>query len=629
MTMKSWIVVGLMLFHWSGIAWSTGNEEENPVNDDGCYETKSAPRNSYAQSPLLDKLEASGDLPPITDRLPTSPLAIEPVESDGRYCEELSVIADKDDTRQVMSSPYRANFPLRVEPSGALTADVISSYDVDTDRSEITLHLREGMKWSDGSEFTSQDFVLRYEIEKTNPGLDLQWRRMPAGIASIEARGPFSVEITFDAPFQNFPLYLTTWRGGESVLYVPSQWLMQWYDNAAAAKEAGYADWSEPLALCCRDSHLRRPTLQPWFLSEYTADKLRSWQRNPYYHVVDSIGQQLPYFDRVVSTVVANREVYHTRVLSGDVDIAYVADHEAYVPYLSTLSGESDSLSVKQIQGVHGSEAAYTFNFDHPDDRRRDLFRDREFRRALSLAINRDEINDKVYFGLAVARQATVVSQASYYQSDWGHASEWIEYDPDAARRMLDELGLSVDDSDGFRRFDGSPEPFTLTIGHGRHRGTGNSVSELVTNDWKEIGLRVQLVEYSSDDFGDPVSTAKYDAHFLSQPLVGMEIYDAIADDGGLLGIQTSDDTDFDAIVALKRAIAERRSSGYNTYAYRNTSLKIYDLHATSGFTIGTVGMAPILVVTRSALGNIPDRIPPWASGHLALDYFGAQWFRK
>jgi len=77
------------------------------------------------------------------------------------------------------------------------------------------------------------------------------------------------------------------------------------------------------------------------------------------------------------------------------------------------------------------------------------FYQNRKFRQALSVAINRDEINKIIYHGLGVPRQMTVLPNTTYYKPEWGEA--WAQYDPELANELLDGIGLTERDSEGYR----------------------------------------------------------------------------------------------------------------------------------------------------------------------------------
>ena len=142
----------------------------------------------------------------------------------------------------------------------------------------------------------------------------------------------------------------------------------------------------------------------------------------------------------------------------------------------------------------YGSDVAFMVNMTHPDERLRRIFQDVRFRRALSLAINRAEINDIAYYGQGVPRQLTVVSSSRYFEPAF--ATAWAEHDPQRARALLDEMGLIDRNGDGRRDHpDGHPLEITLeyTIGE-----TPKQVTvDLVTAHWREVGLHINRKQIS------------------------------------------------------------------------------------------------------------------------------------
>ena len=98
----------------------------------------------------------------------------------------------------------------------------------------------------------------------------------------------------------------------------------------------------------------------------------------------------------------------------------------------------------------------------------------------MSLAIDRDEINDIVFLGLATPRQATISNRATFYQSRWGEENPWIAHNPDEANRMLDGIGLDQRNRDGIRLLNGEPLALTLAFFSGPANVGVDLTAELV-----------------------------------------------------------------------------------------------------------------------------------------------------
>ncbi len=158
------------------------------------------------------------------------------------------------------------------------------------------------------------------------------------------------------------------------------------------------------------------------------------FERNPFYWAVDTQGNQLPYIDRVVSHVTNSPDVVQGKLMTGEVDFfaGSMADMALY-----TANAEKGGYKVRVWKSGEGSAAHLQLNLTIEGPVLRQLFGDVRFRRALSHAIDRDEINKKVYFGLATPRAHTVPPYSEYFRPEFGTA--YTKYDVAAANRLLDE----------------------------------------------------------------------------------------------------------------------------------------------------------------------------------------------
>ena len=263
-----------------------------------------------------------------------------------------------------------------------------------------------------------------------------------------------TVHLESEDPTPGLELKLITWQGGDWLLYQPKHYLQKWHiehnpDANAIAKEEGFDNWAEAL-----HAHFwwtptldkDKPTLHAWRFAELKPTT-RIWERNPYYWKVDTANNQLPYVDRVVSTVV-EQDVYTLKIISGEADVAFVRTSlDDFALYKE--NEDQGGYRVVLLPGLNGSDIGISLNLNHPEQWRAELYQDLRFRQAVSMAINRDEVNEAAFFGLAVPRQTTTLPQNSYYKDEWETVA--ADYDPDTANELLDELGLTEKDRFGIR----------------------------------------------------------------------------------------------------------------------------------------------------------------------------------
>ena len=286
---------------------------------------------------------------------------------------------------------------------------------------------------------------------------------------------------------------LATWHGGDWEMLKPKHYLSNWhldYNDKAneVAKEEGHESWQQAFTdhfFWKPSTDIELPVIQAWRFTEITPT-VRVFERNPYYLRVDTAGNQLPYIDRIVSTVV-EKEVYTLKIIAGEADLAYgQTSLENFALYKENEA--AGDYKVTLIPGLSAADVGVVLNQNHLDEWKAELYQDDRFRRALSLAINRDEVNEQVFFGLSTARQAAVPSVHSYYQDEWGNA--WAGYDPDQANALLDEVGMTDRARDGFRRAPGG-EDLQVLIEYSE--STPVPAMELIKEYWEAVGVKVLL----------------------------------------------------------------------------------------------------------------------------------------
>ena len=257
------------------------------------------------------------------------------------------------------------------------------------------------------------------------------------------------------------------------------------------AREEGFDHWWQAYQVHRRSlwgqSDPNIPELGAWVAKEFTTTHML-FDRNPYFFEVDSEGNQLPYIDQMFVHIVENKELMTAMAVTGDLSI-YIVYAEVKDMPLFKANEEKGGYQVrvwKQSLGAHG--AHFAFNLNHKDPVLREIFQDIRFRQAMSLAINREEINDAYYFGKGTIMQSTVSPDASYYKEEWGKA--YIEYDLDRANALLDEMGLKWDDEHKWRL---RPDGERLAIVMQYDESWESPVFELVKEYWEALGMAVDV----------------------------------------------------------------------------------------------------------------------------------------
>ncbi len=389
----------------------------------------------YGEAPMLKALVDKGQLPPVAQRLPDNPLALKPVEEVGQYGG--TAVASTTDPQN--SQDFGLSGMVGDEPILGVSQDyktivpnVAESFDFSADKKTLTLHFRKGMKWSDGQPFTADDImfwwndvILNDDLTPVKPS---DWS--PGGkLMKMTKVDDFTVRMEFSVPYFPVLYKLSHFSGEQSNFYLPAHYMKQFHakyqDKAKLdkmTKDEGFDKWiqlfqkhSNATAIGAQQD-LDFPTVLAYV---YKARSKGTWvlQRNPYYWKVDTAGNQLPYIDEVDGLLLENPEMVSLKVVSGELDFAGLnLTAEKYPLFMQNAEKGNYRVILRSTGRI--SEAGYTVNQTPPDAEKAKIFQDVRFRRALSLAINRDEINKTVYFGKAEPAQIAMSPTTDYYQPD-------------------------------------------------------------------------------------------------------------------------------------------------------------------------------------------------------------------
>ena len=413
---------------------------------------------AYNQSPMLDARVASGELPPVEERLPEEPKVVEPFEEIGQYGGTLTLLS----TLPSAFGPeglMMGTMGLFTPSNDGMTTvpNLAKGFKWSEDLKTFTIYLRKGLKWSDGVPFTADDVVFQFEDvygnDELTPVKPAGWS--PGG-ELLKARkvDDYTVRLEFSIPSPLMEARLATYQSWQTLAYTPKHYLKKWhikYNPKAdeLAKEEGYDHWWEAFqfhADCYAMDDPNVPVPFSYILKKETTNVMLL-ERNPYFYEVDSAGNQLPYIDKVQIITVSSPEVYGLKVITGESDFAMQGlSLESYPLYKE--NEEKGDYRVILSPFFANSELALGFNFNEKDLVLRKIYHNIKFRQALSLAINRDEINETVYFGKAVPCNVAPSPANSYYKKEWGEY--YAQYDPKTANHLLDEMGLERG-KDGFR----------------------------------------------------------------------------------------------------------------------------------------------------------------------------------
>ncbi|MEM9631219.1 MAG: ABC transporter substrate-binding protein [Pseudomonadota bacterium] len=479
---------------------------------------------SFSENPAIGELNGrirgNGDLPAVADRLPSEPLVLAPYSEIGQYGGVLDALsnATESGTSDFLSVRH-VNLFRYSDDLQTVVPNVAKSFEWNDDFTQLTVKLRAGHKWSDGAPFTANDIAFWYNnlMMDKNVFAEAKDYALAGGKPmKVEALDDTTVQFTLEAPK---PGLVETFTSSYAQPYQPKHFFEQYHpalndgaDEAAKALgyEGGYdlikayygnSDWmdtpSPMLTAGDRISNLPKdaaPTLESHILVKETAEG-RHYVANPYFFQIDTQGNQLPYINEMDEVYIGDEEVRNLKLLNGEVDYKSQAINLTSAPVL--LEGQENGNYTIEVKPTISSPTL-AFNVTAEDEARREIFNDIRFRTAMSIGIDRDQINEVISFGLGTPQQYIGFSpRPEYIDEKW--SSHEMAYEADRAKALLDEMGLVDKDGDGFRDLPNG-DPFVLDWQFAT-QATSSQLVELVGRNWTELGVKTTIKEVTSDEY--------------------------------------------------------------------------------------------------------------------------------
>ena len=667
------LIAGLLL------AWSTTAGAQNiDARQTGLVGTLEAPEiitdparmpKKFQEAPALSALVREGKLPPVEQRLPSEPLILKPLRATGKYGgtwrRAFLGPGDGENGNRIRSGDK----PLFWDMTGTkLMPQAARGWSISDDGKRTTLFLRKGMKWSDGAPFTADDFVFWFEEFYQNkelapaPTPEMASGGKPGRVVKIDET---TVAFEFEAPHFLFPKLLAgdgAVGGGQSRqqseglafgLYAPAHYLRQFLPKyssvealTAQAKAGGYANWVQWFKFKS-DWRLNTalPTIAAWKMTQPINTQTWMLERNPYFYEVDTDGNQLPYIDRVQMSLAENPEVVNLRAIAGEYDVQERFIDIAKIPVFLENAKRGDYTYHLDL-GFNGSDSQLIFNMSYrADPEIAKWFATADFRRALSIAIDRDQLNEAFWLGLGTPGSG-VPSELVPESPGKEWIAKWSTFDRVKANTMLDSIGLTKKDRDGYRLRTDNGERLRIQIDVAQTLNpTWPQQVEMVIQQWRAIGIAADLKLLERSLF---YTRARNDQHqmvifsnsgseslFLTPTLVlpvdpqsslmGGAWSQWFASNGAS-GIKP-DDPDMLRVYDLLRSGSTQKEAERDA-----TAQEIWRIVANAKWQIGIAGQAPGSQGNRivsNKLENIPGRIcisqhcrPPWSARP-------EQWFFK
>ena len=622
----------------------------------------------FSEAPALAELVKAGKLPPVESRVPQEPMVIKPLRSVGKYGgtwrRGFLGPGDSENGNRVRSSDKL----LFWDVTGThIAPNVAKGWETSADGRRTTLSLRKGMKWSDGAPFTADDFMFWYEDMYQNkdliksPAPELSANGKPGRIVKVDET---TVAFEFDDPHFLFASQLagdTQVGGGQSRLqseerelglYAPAHYLKQFLPKYSSveslnekAKAAGFDNWAQVFKIKS-DWRLNPdvPTLSAWRMVQPINTQTWLLERNPYFWAVDTDGNQLPYLDKVQLTLAENPEVINLRAIAGEYDYMERFIDLAKLPVFLENAARGN-YKVHLDPGFNGSDSELKFNFAYRlDPEIQKWFANLDFRRALALGIDRDQINEAFFLGLGVTGTpipADIIPESPGKD----YRLRWATLDVAKANAMLDAIGLKKKDAEGFRLRTDNGERLRLQIDVAQTLSpTWPQQAEMIIQQWRAIGIWADMRLFERSLFYTRVrndqnqivlwsNNGSESLYLYTIPVLpidpqssfGGAAYAQWYASNGAAGIKPTDPELLKGFELLRGAASQPEEKR------TEIAQEIWKLLVDQVWSIGVVGQSPAYMGTRvvnERLENVPERTcvsqhcrTPW-SGHPEQWYY-------
>lgn len=474
------------------------------------------------QSPMLDDAVASGELPPVAERLPANPLVITPVESVGTYGGTWrSALRGGLDNAWIGRTVAYDGLVRYDREWKEIIPNLAESWEVSEDSRTFTFKLREGLKWNNGTPFTTADIAFAVELFSEPTYGAGTFMKNPNNPVKVEVVDDTTFSFVFEKPNGVIMDELAS-INGFTIVSLNKEYCSQFYPkynpNAAEeAKAAGFETWELWMTDRCswatetiRWANPDLPMMNAWMIEEpLKGDSTRTtFVRNPYYWKVDTEGNQLPYIDRLDMRVSDSLEEITLMALNGEIDfqdrhIATVANQPIFFD-----GQEAGDYRLGENIPSNMNTLMLQFNFNHVDEKRRELFQNKDFRIGISHLIDRPEIIDVIFTGQGEPYQAAPRPESPFYDEEM--AKQYTEFDPEAAAAAFEAAGL-VRNGDFYTFADGTPLKITIDM-ISSFRSEWVDMMELLQLQLEAGGIDIELNNIDRTLYYEKRPTGDYDA---------------------------------------------------------------------------------------------------------------------
>jgi peptide/nickel transport system substrate-binding protein len=605
---------------------------------------------TFKEAPMLAELVKAGKLPPVEQRLPEPAdlMVVKPLKEIGKYGGRwrrgFTGPADNENGNRIVSTDkilmwdYTGN---KAAPS------LVKDWRLSDDGRVCAIFLRKGLKWSDGQPFTADDFIFWYEDIYQNKELvptpipELQINGKPVRMVK---RDDYTVVFEFPDPYFLFVDILagdTLIGGGQATGaaranfmggYAPAHYLKQFLPKYSSADEAtrkakavGFDGWVSYFRNRTNWAlNVDLPVVGPWKTVSPINTPTWGMERNPYYWAVDTAGNQLPYIDRIAMGLAENLEVLNLRAISGEYDLQ---ERHVSLPKLPVFieNQKKGNYSIHLDTSQSGCDAGMLINTAYEADPEiAKWLTNRDFRRAISLGIDRNQLNEAFWLGLGTPGSTAPAEEVAINPGK-EYRKKWAVLDLKQANALLDKIGLTKKDAEGYRlRTDGKGRVRIELMSVGGQFIPYTQVGEMIRQQWVKIGIDADVKETERGLAFTKTANAEHHIMFWtvggSENLylfprhvlpvdpaechVGMPFARWYASNG----TQGKKPTNPEMLRAFD---LYRSASGKKEAERTKIAQEIWKIIVEECWVIGTVGLSPAFMgvrIVKNNMGNIPAR---------------------
>ncbi|MGQ4806876.1 Periplasmic alpha-galactoside-binding protein [Candidatus Entotheonellaceae bacterium PAL068K] len=599
---------------------------------------------SFKEAPQLSELVQQGQLPPLQERIGEEPLVIKPTNDIGRYGgtwrRGFTGPADGQNIDRIQHN-HLLFWDARVQ---RLVPNIVRGWEVSNGGRTFTFFLRRGMKWSDGHPFTADDILFWFEDVYLHEELvptKAAWNSIGGQQGVWEKVDDSTFQVKFKQPYYMFLEELASLgvaghftRGKEGMgVFAPKHYMRQFHPKYVGqetvdrlTKQAGYDNWVQFFKFKNDPKlNVECPVTTPWMVTSPLNTPQLVLVRNPYYFAVDTEGHQLPYIDKIVMSLAENLEVLNLRAIAGEYDFQARHIDLAKVPVFIE-NQRRGNYTIRFWRGLHGTDAGFFFNQNYDADPEiRKWLLHKDFRIALSLGIDRDQLNEVYWLGLGDAGSAAP-SPESPYSPGAQYRKLHATFNPTQANAILDRLGLEKRDAEGFRlRSDGKTRLVLdiTTVGAAFVNWTG--IAEMVAEHWaKNLGIKahvqelerslrgvrllnneLQVAVWSNDGSDNPFTYPFHTMAYAPNSAIGT-LHGKWWQSGGTQGVKPEGDL-------LKQLELFDKGKAVPPEERIELGQEILRLLVENVWVMGTVGISPALMgveIISNKMGNVPQVVP-------------------